>query len=117
MILCVPSNKLVILHPRVSHADCSGSRDCLRNRPASLVGTSLYSHVLGSWREGGGGYRVIILKREHAFARKREETDANFPDQNVQRHSVTSLDTALSLGNGTSWGGGGGLREESVGGA
>ena len=26
--------------------------------------------------------------------------DANFPDQNVQRHSMTSLETAGSLANG-----------------
>ena len=39
--------------------------------------------------------------------KEREETDANFPDQNVQRHSVTSLETARSLANGPSWGEGG----------
>ena len=32
-----------------------------------------------------------------------------FPDQNVQRHSETSLDTAHSLPNGPSWGWGGGV--------
>ena len=31
---------------------------------------------------------------------------ANFPDQNVQRHSLTSLETAHSLANALSWGGG-----------
>ena len=41
-----------------------------------------------------------------------EETDANFPDQNVQRHSVTSLETARSLANDPS---GGGLRGNSPG--
>ena len=46
-------------------------------------------------------------EREHAFTIECKETDANFPDQNVQRHSVTSLGTALSLANGPSWGGGG----------
>ena len=30
-------------------------------------------------------------------------SDANFPDQNVQRHSVTSLEAARSLANGPSW--------------
>ena len=33
-----------------------------------------------------------------------KESDANFPDQNVQRCSVTSLETARSLANGPSWG-------------
>ena len=28
------------------------------------------------------------------------------PDRRVQRHSVTSLETARSLANGRSWGGG-----------
>ena len=41
-----------------------------------------------------------------------QETDANFSDQNVQRHSVTSLETALSLANDPS---GGGLRGNSQG--
>ena len=36
------------------------------------------------------------------------ETDANFRDQNVQRHSMTSLETARPLANGPSCGG---LRE------
>ena len=38
-------------------------------------------------------------------------TDANFPDQNVQRHNVKSLETARSLAYGTivAGGGGGGL--------
>ena len=36
-----------------------------------------------------------------------EESDENFPHQNVQRHSLTSLETARSLANGPSWGGGG----------
>ena len=40
------------------------------------------------------------------LAREREESDANFPEQNVQCHSVTSLETACSLPNGLSWGGG-----------
>ena len=38
--------------------------------------------------------------REHAFTIEYEETDANFSDQNVQRHSVTSLENARSLANG-----------------
>ena len=41
------------------------------------------------------------------LAREREESDANFPDQNVQRHGVTSLETTRLLANGPSWGGGG----------
>ena len=39
------------------------------------------------------------------LAREREESDAKFPDQNVQ--DATSLETARSLANGPSWGGGG----------
>ena len=31
------------------------------------------------------------------------------PDRRVQRHSVTSLETARSLANGRRWGGGGGF--------
>ena len=47
--------------------------------------------------------------------RKRmEESDANFPDQNVQRHSVTSLKTACSLANGPILERGGGLRDKYV---
>ena len=40
------------------------------------------------------------------LARELEERDANFPDQNVQHYSVTSLETASSLDNGPScsWG-------------
>ena len=41
--------------------------------------------------------------------KKREESDANFPDRNVQRHSVTSLATARSLANRPYLGGGGGV--------
>ena len=36
------------------------------------------------------------------------------PDRRVQRHSVTSLETATSLANDPSWGGGGGAREKYV---
>ena len=44
--------------------------------------------------------RVIVLNIKGAcLAREREESDANFPDQNVQRHCVTSLETARSLVN------------------
>ena len=39
---------------------------------------------------------------------------AILPDRSVQRHSVMSLDTACSLANGPSWGGGGCLRENYV---
>ena len=38
------------------------------------------------------------------LAREREESDAILPDRSVQRHSVTSLETARSLANGPSWG-------------
>ena len=45
--------------------------------------------------------------------RKRtQKSDANFPDQNVQRHSVTSHETARLLANDPS---GGGLRRNSPG--
>ena len=50
---------------------------------------------------------------EACLARKREESDANFSDQNVQRHSVTSLETALTLANSPSWKGRG-LNEKYV---
>ena len=33
------------------------------------------------------------------LARELEKSDANFPDHNVQRHNVTSLQTARSLAN------------------
>ena len=49
------------------------------------------------------------------LAREREESDAILPDRSVQRHSVTSLETARSLGNVPSWGGGGGGGEGEVG--
>ena len=52
-------------------------------------------------------HRVIILNIEEAcLAREREESDAILPDRSVQRHSVMSLETARSLANGPSWGGG-----------
>ena len=55
----------------------------------------------------------MILNIEGAcLAREREESDANFPDQNVQRLSVTSLETERSLANGP--GLGEGLREKYV---
>ena len=44
------------------------------------------------------------------LARERKESDANFSDQNVQRHSVTSNGTARSLVNDPR---GGGLRGNS----
>ena len=55
-------------------------------------------------------HRVIISTLEGAcLAREREESDANFPDQNVKRrHSVTSLETARSLAIMALIGGGGG---------
>ena len=40
------------------------------------------------------------------LAKEREESDANVPDQNVQRHNVTSLETVHLLANSPSWGGG-----------
>ena len=43
-----------------------------------------------------------------------EESDANFPYQNVQRHSVTSLETARSLAKMAAVGGGGGGTEGEV---
>ena len=49
-------------------------------------------------------FEVIFRTPLKQFAREREQSDANFPYQNVQRHSVTSLETALSLANGPSWG-------------
>ena len=39
-------------------------------------------------------FLIFIL---HGLAREREESDANFPDQNAQHNSVTPLDTARSL--------------------
>ena len=36
------------------------------------------------------------------LAKEREESDGIFPDRSVQRHSVTSLDTARLLANGPS---------------
>ena len=70
--------------------------------------------------EGGGGWlegEVCILRSPGISAFP--ISDANFPDQNVQRHSVTSLETVRSLANDPSWsvgGGGGGcwLREKYV---
>ena len=51
-------------------------------------------------------HRFIMLNR----AIEREESDAILPERSVQRHSATSLETARSLANGPSWGGG--LREK-----
>ena len=57
--------------------------------------------------------RVIILNRERAcLAREREESDAILPHRSVQRHSVTSLETARSLANDPSAGGRGGSEGE-----
>ena len=55
---------------------------------------------------------IILLERACLHNRKGKKTDANFPDQNVQRLNVTSLETARSLANGPS---GGGLRGNSPG--
>ena len=44
-------------------------------------------------------HRVKILLDRACVTIEYEETDANFPDQNVQRHSMTSLETARSLAN------------------
>ena len=60
------------------------------------------SFVPGKIKGLCSNHRVIILNRGRT-----EETDANFPDQNVQLHSVTSIETARSLANGPSWGRGG----------
>ena len=67
--------------------------------------------------EGGGGWlegEVCILRSPGISASP--ISDANFPDQNVQRHSVTSLETVRSLANDPSWsvGGGGVLAEGEV---
>ena len=78
-------------------------------------------------------HRVIILIEKACLHNRIEKTDANFLDQNVQRHSVTSLDATPPLANGPivagGWGGiprqlqrlqsliGYGALEESVGGA
>ena len=35
------------------------------------------------------------------LVRERKESDAKFPYQNVERHSVTSLETVRSLANGS----------------
>ena len=40
------------------------------------------------------------------------KSDAILPDRTVQRHSVTSLETACSLANGPSWGAGVGAKGE-----
>ena len=56
----------------------------------------------------------IILIEGACLARKREESDAILPDCSVQRHSVTSLETARSLAKGSSWVGGGGVAEAEV---
>ena len=64
---------------------------------------------------------VKILPQSHnskiegaCLTKEREESDANsFPTIVWQRHSVTSLETARSLANGPSWGGGV-LREKYV---
>ena len=58
-------------------------------------------------------HRVTMLNRGIMPAREREESYAILPDRSVQRHSVTSLETARSLANDPSWGGGGGW-ERSV---
>ena len=52
---------------------------------------------------------VIILIEGACLAREREESNAILPNRSGQRHIVTSLETARSLANGPSWGGGGGL--------
>ena len=59
------------------------------------------------------GHRVIILNRgSMPHAREQKENDANFPDQDVQRHSMTSHGTERLLVNDPS---GGGLRGNSAG--
>ena len=63
-------------------------------------------HVLLS-RKLYHDYSVIILIEGACLIEgaEREESDAIFPDQNVQRHSMTSNGTARSLANGPSGGG------------
>ena len=70
----------------------------------------IYCRIMTTWVYHS--YRVLILNRG---SRPRKRTGRNwckFYDQNVQRHSVTSLETARSLSNGPSWGGGGGAEGE-----
>ena len=49
-------------------------------------------------------HRVIILLERACLHNRTGSNDANFPDQNVQRHSVTSFETARSLANDPSCG-------------
>ena len=49
-------------------------------------------------------HRVIMLIEGACLAREREENDAILFNRSVQRHSVKSLETALSLANSPSWG-------------
>ena len=46
------------------------------------------------------GNRVIILLERACLHNRIGRNDVNFPYQNVQRHSMTSLETARSLANG-----------------
>ena len=55
----------------------------------------------------GYDHRVIILLERACLHNKIGRKWCKLPDQNVQRHSVTSLETACSLANDPSWGGGG----------
>ena len=59
-----------------------------------------------TWGRGEGeilSHHVVSTQCAEGL-REREESFANFPDQNVQCHSVTSLETARSLTNSPSWG-------------
>ena len=58
--------------------------------------------------------KIQIFYYKFKTTREREESDAILPDRSVQRHSVTSLETARSLANGHSLSGGGGGRGRSM---
>ena len=49
-------------------------------------------------------HSVIILNRGSMPHKRTGKSDAIIADRNVQRHCLTSLETARSLANGTSWG-------------
>ena len=81
---------------------------CNQSEEATVVNRVVRLFLIGL------DHRVIILNRGACLAIEREESDANIPDQSVQRHSVTSLETAVSLAKGPSCGCEGLLREKYV---